>query len=244
MDMIHEADRERVGLFLQERQEPLHCKSIEHRIIHKDGSVRWVLNMSTVHRNNSGATLRQSGFLIDVSGRREEDERTMKLLDETRISSLTDDLTQLYNRRAFRVLTEQQILIAERIHHSVLLFYIDVDKFKHINDTFGHAEGDTLLIELASILKCTFRESDIIARIGGDEFAVLSMEIGPESSDLLLERLNANIEKKNKKENNATELSVSVGISRYNMNESDSVASLLDRADKDMYARKTNKFAA
>jgi diguanylate cyclase (GGDEF)-like protein len=179
-----------------------------------------------------------------VSGRREEDERTMKLLDETRISSLTDDLTQLYNRRAFRVLTEQQILIAERIHHSVLLFYIDVDKFKHINDTFGHAEGDTLLIELASILKSTFRESDIIARIGGDEFAVLSMEIGPESSDLLLERLNANIEKKNKKENNATELSVSVGISRYNLNESDSVAALLDRADKDMYVRKTNKFAA
>jgi diguanylate cyclase (GGDEF)-like protein/PAS domain S-box-containing protein len=244
MDMIHEKDRERVRIFLQNLREPLHCKSIEHRIIHKDGSVRWVLNMSTVHKDINGSTVRQSGFLIDVSGRREEDERNMKLLDETRRSSFTDDLTQLYNRHAFRVLTEQQVLVAERIKHSVLLFFIDVDGLKHINDTFGHGAGDKALIGLAEILKCTFRESDIISRIGGDEFAVLSMEIGSDSSELLLERLSANIDQKNREQNNAADLSVSAGVSRYNLNGSDSVTSLLDRADKDMYARKTHKFAA
>jgi diguanylate cyclase (GGDEF)-like protein/PAS domain S-box-containing protein len=244
MDMIHEKDRERVRIFLQNLREPLHCKSIEHRIIHKDGSVRWVLNMSTVHKDINGSTVRQSGFLIDVSGRREEDERNMKLLDETRRNSFTDDLTQLYNRHAFRVLTEQQVLVAERINHSVLLFFIDVDGLKHINDTLGHGAGDKVLIGLAEILKCTFRESDIISRIGGDEFAVLSMEMGPDSSDRLLERLQTNIEKKKREEIDAAELSVSAGVSRYVPNGSDSVTSLLDRADKDMYARKTRKFTA
>ena len=196
MDMIHEKDREKVALFLKDLREPLSCKSIEHRIMHKDGSIRWVLNMSTVHRDSNGSTLRQSGFLIDVSGRRAEDERNLKLLDETRRSSLTDDLTQLYNRRAFRVLSEQQVLLADRIRHSVLLFFIDVDKLKYINDTYGHCAGDAQLIELASILKHTFRESDIIARIGGDEFAVLSMESSPDSSELLLQRLTENIDKR------------------------------------------------
>jgi len=244
MDMIHEKDRERVRIFLQNLREPLHCKSIEHRIIHKDGSVRWVLNMSTVHKDINGSTVRQSGFLIDVSGRREEDERNMKLLDETRRTSFTDDLTQLYNRRAFRVLTEQQVLVAGRINHSVLLFFIDVDGLKHVNDTYGHSGGDKLLVSLAEILKCTFRESDIISRIGGDEFAVLSMEIGPDASDILLERLQANIEKRNREGHDDAALSVSAGVARYNLDGSDSVTDLLDRADKDMYLRKTNKFSA
>jgi diguanylate cyclase (GGDEF)-like protein/PAS domain S-box-containing protein len=238
MDMVHENDRERVRQFLRDLREPLYCKSIEHRIIHKDGSVRWVLNMSTAHRDANGFTLRQSGFLIDVSGRREEDERNLKLLDDARLSSFTDDLTQLYNRRAFRVLAEKQLLVAERINSSVLFLFIDVDKLKYVNDTYGHFAGDALLVELATILKSTFRESDIIARLGGDEFAVLSMEIAPNSSDQFLERLNTNIEKKNKKENNTAQLSVSVGVSRYKLNESDSVAGLLERADNDMYMKK------
>lgn len=238
MQMIHENDRERVRLFLEDFKDPLYCKSIEHRIIHKDGSVRWVLNMSTAYRDTNGLKLRQSGFLIDVSGRREEEERNLKLLDDARLSSFTDDLTQLYNRRAFRVLAEKQLLIAERINSSVLFLFIDVDKLKYVNDTYGHSAGDALLIELATILKSTFRESDIIARLGGDEFAVLSMEIAPNSSDQFLERLSANIENKNRKENNTAQLSVSVGISRYKLNESDSVAGLLERADNDMYQKK------
>ena len=242
-DMIYEADRERVWLFLQDLQEPLHCKSIEHRIIHKDGSVRWVLNMSTVHSGNNGSVMRQSGFLIDVSGRHEEEERNHQLLDETRRYSFSDDLTQLYNRRAFRALAEQQVMVAERIRHPVLLFFIDVDKLKYVNDTFGHSAGDKLLIEVAGILKSTFRESDIIARIGGDEFAVLSMETGPESSDVLLERLRTNVDEVNTKNAATRGISVSAGVSRYIMNECDSVAALIDRADLDMYNRKQIKYA-
>jgi diguanylate cyclase (GGDEF)-like protein/PAS domain S-box-containing protein len=243
-DMIHKDDLDRVWTFLKSLREPLHCRSIEHRIIHKDGSVRWVLNMSTVHLDIDGSTLRQSGFLIDVTGRRQKEEENIRLLNETRQNSFTDDLTQLFNRRAFKVLAEQQVRVAVRINHSVLLFFIDVDRLKYVNDTFGHRAGDELLRGLGVILKCAFRESDIIARIGGDEFAVLSMETGPNSRELLLDRLRATIEARNSERNGGSNLSVSVGVSRYNLNESDSLAGLLDRADKDMYARKTEKTTA
>jgi diguanylate cyclase (GGDEF)-like protein len=140
------------------------------------------------------------------------------------------------------VLAEQQVLVAERIDHSVLLFFIDVDGLKYVNDTFGHGAGDKQLVDLALILKSTFRESDIIARLGGDEFAVLSMEMSPDSSDLLVKRLGENVEKKNTTDNNVIQLSVSTGVSRYCLDGSDSVANMLGRADKDMYERKQRKY--
>ena len=88
--------------------------------------------------------------------------------------SLTDELTGLYNRRRFFVLTEQCLKVAVRTKKRSLLLFIDMDDLKWINDHYGHNEGDQALIDLANILKKTFRESDIIARIGGDEFVVLS----------------------------------------------------------------------
>jgi len=241
MEMIYEKDRERVGNFIQGLKEPLSCKSIEHRIIHKDGSVRWVVNMTTVHLDNQGSMLRQSGFLIDVTERRKEEERNQLLLSESRRNSLFDDLTELYNRRGFRELAEQQLRVAARINQPVLLFFIDVDRLKQTNDAFGHHAGDELLISLAAILKSTFRESDLIARIGGDEFTALTMETGPESSEQLIERLHTNIEKKNQETSNAPTLSVTVGASRYNLCDSDSITNLIERADKDMYTKKKAK---
>jgi diguanylate cyclase (GGDEF)-like protein/PAS domain S-box-containing protein len=243
MQMIHTDDRDKVLVFLHELRQPLHCRSIEHRIIHKDGSVRWVLNMSMVHLDKNGSTLRQAGFLIDVTSRREETERNSKLLDETRHNSLTDDLTQLYNRRAFRVLAGQQVLISEQIKHPLLLFFIDIDRLKYVNDTFGHEAGDKQLIDLAAILRCTFRGSDIIARIGGDEFAVLSVETGPDSGNVLLELFHAAIEERNSDKTNRCTLSVSTGITRHKIDKSDSVSDMLERADRNMYAQKNRKYS-
>jgi diguanylate cyclase (GGDEF)-like protein/PAS domain S-box-containing protein len=243
MEMIHEKDRERVREFIQGLKEPLYCKSIEHRIVHKDGSVRWVVNMTTVHRDLKGSTLRQSGFIIDVTGRREAEERNQLLFNENRHNSIFDDLTELYNRRGFRELAEQQLRVAARINQPVLLFFIDVDRLKYTNDTFGHHAGDELLISLATILKHSFRESDLIARIGGDEFTVLTMETGPDSNDQFFERLHTNINKKNQDVTSERALSVSVGVSRYNLRDSDTIAYLIERADKDMYERKRSKFA-
>jgi diguanylate cyclase (GGDEF)-like protein/PAS domain S-box-containing protein len=243
LEMIHEKDRDRVRDFIQGLKEPLNCKSIEHRIIHKNGSVRWVVNMTTVHMDSKSSILRQSGFLIDVTGRREEEERNLLIFNENRHNSLFDGLTGLYNRRGFWELAEQQLRVAARINQPVLLFFIDVDKLKQTNDAFGHHAGDNLLISLAAILKHTFRESDLIARIGGDEFTILTMETGPDSNELFFERLRANLENKNHAAIDMNGMSVSVGVSRYSPHDSDTVTSLIDRADKDMYARKRSKYA-
>lgn len=90
--------------------------------------------------------------------------------------SLHDDLTGLYNRRGFFTLAEHLLKLAKRQQEGLFMLYADLDDLKKINDTLGHQKGDWALIDTANLLKETFRESDIIARIGGDEFVVMPIE--------------------------------------------------------------------
>ena len=89
---------------------------------------------------------------------------------------MTDELTGLYNRRGFFNVAEQQIRLAFRMKKELLLFFIDLDHFKKINDEYGHRAGDQALVDLTGILKATFRDSDILGRVGGDEFVVMAFE--------------------------------------------------------------------
>ncbi|MCX7846223.1 MAG: diguanylate cyclase, partial [Dictyoglomaceae bacterium] len=116
-----------------------------------------------------------------------------ELEENLRRLSLTDELTGLYNRRGFITLAEQQLKIFERVNKRGILIYIDLDNMKEINDTFGHLEGDKYLRNFVDILRKSFRKSDIIARIGGDEFVILCMETSETSIERLLLRLYQNI---------------------------------------------------
>ncbi len=124
---------------------------------------------------------------------------TVKLREELRSLSLSDELTGLYNRRGFKDLAEHQLKLADRsridkVKRLMALVYIDLDNMKQINDKLGHEEGDRMLIETAKILTKTFRNSDIIARMGGDEFAVLVLETS--EAGIVNERLQKNIDQK------------------------------------------------
>jgi len=240
--MIHKDDRARVLEFIQCLQQPLYCKSIEHRIIHKDGSVRWVLNMTTVHLGSTGETIRQSGFLLDITWRKCEEDKNLTISMENRRYSIVDQLTSLYNRRGFMELAEQQVRVASMMNHAVLVYFIDVDGLKQVNDSFGHHDGDELLISLAQVLKSAFRESDLIARIGGDEFTVMMMEYEVDSLEVFFERLCFTVEMRNKDLLGGHALSISVGASRYNFRGGDSISGLIDRADKNMYENKRIKY--
>jgi diguanylate cyclase (GGDEF)-like protein len=154
--------------------------------------------------------------------------------------SLTDELTDLYNRRRFFVLTEQHLKVAIRTKRRLLLLYIDMDDLKWINDHGGHNEGDKALIALASILKKTFRESDIIARIGGDEFVVL-LESPDEKDEMLITRLYENISDYNAKVFQDYKLSVSVGAAQFDPEYPISIDELLSKADALMYAQKRKR---
>jgi len=157
--------------------------------------------------------------------------------------SLMDELTGLYNRRRFFILTDQYLKVAIRTKKRLLLLFIDMDNLKWINDHLGHNEGDQALIELANILKKSFRESDIVARIGGDEFVVLS-ESTDENSEILTTRLYENTKDYNAKGSRQYPLSISVGTTQFDPNHPISIDELLSRADASMYAQKRRKSRA
>jgi len=156
------------------------------------------------------------------------------------VLSLTDDLTGLYNRRRFFVLTEQYLKVASRTKKRLLLLFIDLDDLKWINDSYGHNEGDQALLEFAKILKQTFRESDIIARMGGDEFVVLFASMD-ENSERLLTRLHENLKDHNGQPSRRYPLSISVGTTEFDPESPVSIDELLSKADASMYAQKRKK---
>jgi len=164
-----------------------------------------------------------------------------QMKEKLQILSVTDELTDLYNRRGFFMMAEQQIKIANRMRRGFLLLFADLDNLKVINDTFGHTEGDKALIDIAGILRSTFRESDIISRIGGDEFAMVPSDLTASDTETLLSRLQKNIDLINATKGNRYTLSISIGTSYYNPTNPSTIDELLIQADKEMYSRKRDK---
>jgi diguanylate cyclase (GGDEF)-like protein len=155
--------------------------------------------------------------------------------------TLKDELTRLYNRRGFLTLGEQHLRLSERLRRRSILLYIDVDDLKWINDNLGHSVGDNALIETSSILKRTFRRSDILARIGGDEFVVLGLETADNNEERLKERLEKKLETWNRRRNHLYHLSLSVGAVSYDPDKPVSLKTLLEEADRQMYLEKRSK---
>jgi two-component system cell cycle response regulator len=163
------------------------------------------------------------------------------LLDrELQSLALTDDLTCLYNRRAFLALATQQVRLMRRKEEGLLLFFADVDRLKDINDSFGHREGDLALVRAADALEQTFRDSDIIARLGGDEFAILALEATCQNQEAILRRLEKSLRKSNADESRY-QLSLSVGVARFDPKHFVSVGELIEQADVAMYQEKKKK---
>jgi len=152
--------------------------------------------------------------------------------------SLTDELTGLHNRRAFQALAEQQVKLAARHELHLALFFADINGFKLVNDSLGHGEGDQVLIEIARTLQDCFRASDIIARWGGDEFAVLAVGCSAEGAEALLGRLMEGVRRDSDSRDRAYELSIAVGIATYDPAAPCSFEALLRRADEAMYQQK------
>jgi diguanylate cyclase (GGDEF)-like protein len=170
----------------------------------------------------------------DITERKDMEERL-------KIMSITDELTGLYNRRGFFTLLKQQLKIIKRQNDKAYMLYIDIDNFKTINDNLGHSIGDSVLIDAVNILKSTYRESDIIARIGGDEFVVFTAGNNESNLNKVTNRLQANIDIYNAAEKRGYTLSMSVGLSVYDPKNPTSTDDLLAKADRLMYKNKRQK---
>lgn len=163
------------------------------------------------------------------------------LLDrELRHLALTDDLTCLYNRRGFFAAATQLLRLANRNSQSVLLLFCDFDNLKKINDTYGHREGDLALIRAADALERSFRGADVVARIGGDEFAALALEASSQGQAVILKRIQKALKKANAGESRFL-LSVSVGVARLDPKHPVSLGELMLQADKAMYEEKRKR---
>ncbi len=167
-----------------------------------------------------------------------------KLQDHLRALSITDELTGLANRRGFFAFTQQQMKHARRHNERMVLFFADLDDLKTINDTFGHVSGDRALADTAQIFRETFRDSDIIARMGGDEFAVILGNAPDTGIATVRDRLDKHLAEYNARRDGTFHLSVSVGLAIFDPDKPVSVDELIREADARMYEQKQAKKAA
>ncbi len=167
----------------------------------------------------------------------------VRLQEKLRALSITDELTGLPNRRGFFALAEQQFKSAARSRNNLVLLFVDVDNFKRINDTWGHQTGDRALIAMAGILRLTVRDSDVIARMGGDEFAILFNEMPEINVRTVRERLEQTISEFNKGQDGSYHISVSIGTAIHKHDEPRTIDELLREADSRMYEEKQQKKA-
>lgn len=154
--------------------------------------------------------------------------------------SIRDDLTKLYNRRHFYRKLRNEFSRVERYGEDLSLVFFDIDDFKKINDTYGHAQGDKLLVQIGSLLKNLSRECDLPARVGGDEFAMLLPSTNKSGALNLAQRIFKTIQGKKIEGLDDELISISVGVSNCIDNKVKSAEELVKLSDDAMYQSKTN----
>lgn len=170
-------------------------------------------------------------YLWDISHRKQIEE-------QLRAQTLQDELTGLHNRRGFVIMAHQQMKMAIRNQEGFWILFADIDKLKLINDKYGHRQGDNALKIVAKIIQASFRTSDIVARIGGDEFAVLAIESHEENEKLMIKRLHDNLRQYNAEHKHRFKPFISIGTVFCEPQHSASIEELLARADDLMYQDK------
>lgn len=173
----------------------------------------------------------ERGLLLDLASMAEREIAALQLAS-------IDDLTQLSNRRGFEALAEHALSMCRRMGTPASLLFFDLDRFKVINDTFGHAEGDRALVTFAQALRRVLREMDIVGRMGGDEFVALLLGSNAAAGDAVIERLGRALADANAELQGRYSITYSVGRIEYDPGRHDSVKRLLADADGAMYARK------
>jgi diguanylate cyclase (GGDEF)-like protein len=154
--------------------------------------------------------------------------------------SITDDLTNLLNRRGFFLMATQQLKLAHRSQTPCCLLFADLDNLKTINDTLGHSTGDQTIIDAAEVLRACFRDDDIVARIGGDEFVALLL-IDELNYGSIKTRLEEKIKHFNSAHDQPYSLSISFGIIHCSLEQDPDLAEILRQADALMYEHKISK---
>jgi diguanylate cyclase (GGDEF)-like protein len=228
MSGIHPSD---VPAFLRKYQSSFRArKAFEEgfKLRRYDGIYRWVITTGRPFFDLEGKFAGYIGSCLDMTEQKEVEERLRDI-------SHRDGLTQLYNRSFF----EEELARTERSrNYPVTILMVDIDELKKANDTLGHAEGDKLLIRTAEILRLTFRPEDLVARIGGDEFAVILPGVDTAVARSIVGRLRNRLEEHNRSyPDQPLQLSLGTATASKNM----PLARVLKEADERMYQEKMAK---
>jgi diguanylate cyclase (GGDEF)-like protein/PAS domain S-box-containing protein len=205
--------------------------SIEFRLCTANGDRRWVENRYVPIRDKDGRLVEVEGIIIDVTERKAAEDRIT-------LMARTDGLTGLANRSTFTERLGHAFAATQRGAMAFAILFLDLDKFKPVNDTFGHPVGDLLLQQVAQRLKSCTRESDVVARLGGDEFAIIQGEMRePANAGVLAQKIQTALALPYLINGNHIDISVSIGISPY-VGGNISADDMLAQADLALYRSK------
>ena len=162
------------------------------------------------------------------------------LLNDLKLLSVTDPMTNLYNRRYFAEISESIVSLAKRKNEDLSVVILDIDKFKNVNDTYGHQFGDDVIVSLAHILTNSQRKSDIICRYGGDEFIILLPYSSIENTAIIAEKIRNHVESSSMTidSNESFKFTISLGVSQVDMQNEVNIDLALKRADEALYQAK------
>ena len=231
LSIVHPDDRAQVAHWLAQVL-TAEALTLQYRIVRPDGEVRWLEDRARTVRDGAGALVRLDGVANDISERRLRDERIEYLAN-------FDPLTGIPNRNLFMNRLEQLLIQARRAHSRVGLLFLDIDRFKYINDSFGHSCGDSLLTGFAARLKLLLREGDTVARLGGDEFVIILADIKePEDAARLAIKVLHAFVAPVATDGRELHVTTSIGVSVY-PEDGDEAGTLLKHADAAMYRAKS-----
>ena len=238
--LLHPEDRARV-LELSHRTnrtgEPFRA---EYRLITRDGRMVWVRDEAVLMRDERGRPQYWQGVMVDITERKLAEEEVTYL-------AYHDKLTGLPNRLMFERVLDLALARAQRRSLAVAVLFMDLDNFKEVNDTLGHAVGDEVLREVATRLSGAVRATDIVARQGGDEFLVLLADLERDGTGMALgalalaeavtERIHESLARPILLQGKEFRITASIGVSYYPVTAEDA-ESLLKQADEAMYRSK------
>jgi diguanylate cyclase (GGDEF)-like protein/PAS domain S-box-containing protein len=231
-EFIHEADREAVQAEMAQLLAPgAKSSTMEFRWLTRDGSVRWLENHCSAVRDGAGVLVEIEGLITDITERKRAQEQIALL-------ARTDALTGVANRMIFTERLRQAFAASLRGAHPFAVLYLDLDRFKEVNDSLGHHAGDLLLQQVAHRIQAATRQIDLVARLGGDEFAIVQGElIESASAGTLADKLIEIISAPYVIDGSELRVGASIGIALYSA-DAHSPDLLLAQADQALYRAK------
>lgn len=231
-DLVHREDMPAVRQSFEDVLNRPVMVTVPYRIRRRDNRYVWFETTARmVYRSDPSVPREIICVSRDITERKRQE-------DELRGLTILDELTGLYNRRGFLTIASQQLRGARRKKRGAVVLFADVNGLRHINETLGQPDGDQAIIDAANVLIRTFRDSDVIARVGGDEFAVLAVETGAQNLERMRSRLEAALEATNRASTRPFQLSISIGSATYDPSANPTIEQLLLWADQSMYEQK------